>query len=77
MSQRTPIADIPGLAEKVEAARLADRRRQRRYLAAIVAGVLLAGGALVYVVSEMGRSTPAKVVIDPAKLPPIQRDAAR
>lgn len=63
--------DIPGLAEKVAAARRRDKRQQRRYLIAIVIGALLVGGALVFAVSELGRNAPPPVTIDAAKLPPI------
>ena len=67
------IPGIPGLAEKVAVARKRDRRMQRRYLAAIVVGVLLVGGGVLYVVSELGqRNAPAKATIDVSKLPPIQ-----
>lgn len=77
MSIQRRMQDIPGLAEKVAEAKRADRRRQRTYIAAILAGALALGGAILHSLNELGRGQAAKVVIDPAKLPPIQPGPGR
>lgn len=77
MSIQRRIQDVPGLAEKIAQAQRADRRRQWRYIAAILAGALVFGGAMLYAVSELGSTQAPRVVIDPATLPPIQRGPGR
>jgi hypothetical protein len=71
-TNRPSISEIPGLAEKLAQVRRRERRVQLRLLAAIVAGALLVGGAALYAVSQLEGESPPRVVIDPAKLPPIE-----
>jgi len=47
-------------------------RRQRRALLILLVCLLLGLGVIVYAIEEVARTQPAKVVIDPAKLPPIR-----
>lgn len=48
------------------------RRKQRLALAILAASIAFGMGALVYAVKEVARTQPSKVVIDPAKLPPVR-----
>ena len=48
------------------------RRKQRRAAIILFVCVALGLGAIAYGLTEMSRAQPAKVVIDPAKLPPIR-----
>jgi hypothetical protein len=48
------------------------RRGQRRAAIILFVSIALGLGAITYVVKELSRDRPAKVVIDPAKLPPIR-----
>ena len=50
----------------------AKRRRQIRTLLILAVAITLGLGAIVYALNELARTQPAKVVIDPAKLPPIR-----
>ena len=48
------------------------RKRQLRNLLVLAVAVLLGLGGLAYALKEVARATqPAKVVIDPSRLPPI------
>lgn len=47
------------------------RRSQWKALVILAVSVAVGIGALVYALSEVARTQPAKVVIDPAKLPPV------
>ena len=47
-------------------------RKQRRAAIILFVAVALGLGAIAYGLSELARTQPAKVVIDPAKLPPIR-----
>lgn len=70
MSQRLRI-DTDTLARLAEN-ESTQRRRQKWIVLILVIAVAVGLGGVIYVVSELGRSQPAKVVIDPAKLPPIR-----
>ena len=48
------------------------RRKQRRAAVILFVSIALVLGTITYALTEMSRSQPAKVVIDPAKLPPIR-----
>jgi len=48
------------------------RRSQRRTLVILAVSIALGMGAVIYFVNEVARTQPAKVVIDPAKLPPVR-----
>ena len=48
------------------------RRKQRRAAIILFVAVALGLGAIAYGLSELAGTQPAKVVIDPAKLPPIR-----
>ena len=48
------------------------QRKQRRAAVILFVAIALGVGAIAYGLSEMARTQPAKVVIDPAKLPPIR-----
>ncbi len=71
MSIRSHNPITPEMAASIAAAEHDDRRRQKR-LALIFSVIVAIGmGLVVYVMYEMARNEPPKVVIDPAKLPPI------
>ena len=53
------------------------RRRQIRTLLILAVAITLGLGGIVYALNELARTQPAKVVIDPAKLPPIRPGPAR
>ena len=75
MSQRLHI-DTDILARLAESERTS-RRRQKWIVLILVIAVAAGLGGILYGVSELGKSQPAKVAIDPAKLPPIRPGPAQ
>lgn len=53
------------------------RRSQWKAILILAISVALGIGALVYALNEVARTQPPKVVIDPAKLPPVPARPAR
>lgn len=47
-------------------------RRQRRALLILLVSLVVGLGVIVYALEEVAKTQPPKVVIDPAKLPPIR-----
>jgi hypothetical protein len=47
-------------------------RRQRRTVLILLTCIVVGLGVIVYALEEVAKTQPAKVVIDPAKLPPIR-----
>jgi hypothetical protein len=70
MSQRLHI-DTDTLA-RLAANERAHRRQQKRIMVILAITVALGVGGVLYAVNELGKTQPAKVAIDPAKLPPIR-----
>ena len=70
MSQRLYV-DPETLARLAESER-EHRSRQLRAILILAISVLVGLGGIVYALNELGGAQPAKVVIDPAKLPPIR-----
>jgi hypothetical protein len=59
------------ILERLAADERKHRRQQVRYAVILAVSLALGAGAIVYALNELGKSQPEKVVIDPAKLPPI------
>ena len=72
MSNESHLHLSPEFVAKLAASERDHRRKQRRALVILVVSVAVGLGAIVYAVNEVARTQPAKVVIDPAKLPPIR-----
>jgi hypothetical protein len=53
------------------------QRNHRRNLVILAVSVVLGLGMIAYALHELGRAEPPRVVIDPAKLPPIRPGPAR
>lgn len=68
--ERRALKNVRGLVDKMEAGESADRRTQRRVLVAIIVIALLIAGAIAIGLHQRSAEI-KKVVIDPAKLPPI------
>jgi hypothetical protein len=47
-------------------------RRQRRTVLILLVCLVVGMGVIIYALEEVAKTQPAKVVIDPAKLPPIR-----
>jgi hypothetical protein len=52
-------------------------RRQRRALLILLVCLVVGLGVIVFALEEVAKTQPPKVVIDPAKLPPIRPGPAR
>lgn len=59
------------ILERLAADERKHRRQQVRYAVILAVSLALGAGAIVYALNELGKGQPEKVVIDPAKLPPI------
>jgi hypothetical protein len=64
------LRNVRGLVDKIDATEQHDARVQKRLLAAIIIGAVLV--AITIAVVVIRHDKPPPVVIDPAKLPPIQ-----
>ena len=69
--ERRALKNVRGLVDKIERDDTADRRTQRRIVGGIFALALVVAFAL-GITAYRATSGQAPVVIDPAKLPPIQ-----
>jgi hypothetical protein len=67
----------PEILARLAAEQREHRRRQIRTLLVLAVAITLGLGGIVYALNELARTQPAKVVIDPAKLPPIRPGPAR
>jgi hypothetical protein len=68
--EQRALRNVRGLVDKIDATEERDARVQRRLLVAIIIGAVLVAVTLGVVVVR--HEKPRPVVIDPAKLPPIQ-----
>ena len=68
--EQRALRNVRTLVDKIESTEEHDARVQRRLLLAIVVGAILVAATLGVVVMRQDRPRP--VVLDPAKLPPIQ-----
>ena len=68
--EQRALRNVRGLVDKIDATEEHDARVQKRLLAAIIVGAVLVAITLGVVVTRQDK--PAKVTIDPAKLPPIR-----
>ena len=68
--EQRALRNVRNLVDKIDATEAHDARVQRRLLGAIIVGAILVAITLGVVVTRQDRPKP--VVVDPAKLPPIQ-----
>lgn len=74
--ERRALRNVRGLVDKIERTDEADERAQRRLLFAILAGAAIVLLALALAIFSI-RGGDKPVVIDPAKLPPVQAGPRR
>ncbi len=70
--ERHALRNVRGLVDKMESIEQTDRRTQRRLVAWVLAGVLAAACMVGYFMWHSSIPSGKPVVIDPARLPPIQ-----
>ena len=70
--ERHALRNVRGLVDKMESMEQNDRRTQRRLVAWVLAAVIALACVVGYYVWRSASLSGKPVVIDPAKLPPIQ-----